>query len=184
MPTLPSHQGCAAIQSITAIPSASSSSIARVCHFCGTYLTVHDRRQRCIDTLFGRVTVDVPRVRMCVCGLPGFPTLKVARSPLTRLLPSAPKLVWFKRRDTTHVEFCLACLYPGRSRRHQSHFGLTEPSRLGSTIEPMRPTLRDFQRQTCNHLRIHGTSVRSACNEHHHGESTSLRRHRRRPRKA
>ncbi len=61
--------------------------IARVCRFCGTYLTVHDRRQRRIDTLFGRVTVEVPRVRMCMCGLPGFPTLKVARSPLTRLLP-------------------------------------------------------------------------------------------------
>ncbi|WP_299870065.1 ISKra4 family transposase [uncultured Roseobacter sp.] len=61
--------------------------IARVCRFCGTYLKVHDRRQRRIDTLFGRVTVEVPRVRMCMCGLPGFPTLKVARSPLTRLLP-------------------------------------------------------------------------------------------------
>ncbi len=61
--------------------------IERVCRFCGTYLPVHDRRQRRIDTLFGRVTVDVPRVRMCMCGLPGFPTLRVARSPLTRLLP-------------------------------------------------------------------------------------------------
>ena len=63
------------------------SEVARVCRFCGTYLPVHDRRQRRIDTLFGRVNVEVPRVRMCMCGLPGFPTLKVARSPLTRLLP-------------------------------------------------------------------------------------------------
>ena len=38
--------------------------IARVCRFCRTYLTVHDRRQRRIDTFFGRVTVEVPRVRM------------------------------------------------------------------------------------------------------------------------
>lgn len=43
--------------------------IARVCRFCGTYLAVHDRRQRRIDTLFGRVTVEVLRVRMCMCGL-------------------------------------------------------------------------------------------------------------------
>lgn len=62
------------------------SEIARVCRFCGTYLPVHDRRQRRIDTLFGRVTVEAPRVRICMCGLPGFPTLKVAQSPLTRLL--------------------------------------------------------------------------------------------------
>ncbi|AEI95557.1 ISKra4-like element ISRli1 family transposase [Roseobacter litoralis] len=70
------------------------SEIERVCRFCGTYLLVHDRRRRRIDTLFGRVTVEVPRVRMCMCGLPGFPTLKVARSPLTRLLPdhAAPEL--------------------------------------------------------------------------------------------
>ncbi len=61
--------------------------IARVCRFCGTYLPVHDRRQRRIDTLFGRVTVEAPRVRMCMCGLPGYPTLKVAHSPLTRILP-------------------------------------------------------------------------------------------------
>ena len=63
------------------------SEIARVCRFCGTYLPVHDRRQRRIDTLFGCVTVEAPRVRICMCGLPGFPTLKVAHSPLTRLLP-------------------------------------------------------------------------------------------------
>ena len=63
------------------------SEIARVCRFCGTYLPVHDRRRRRIDTLFGRVIVEAPRVRMCMCQLPGFPTLKVARSPLTRLLP-------------------------------------------------------------------------------------------------
>ena len=63
------------------------SEIARVCRFCGTYLPVHDRRQRRIDTLFGRVTVEAPRVRICMCGLPGFPPLKVAHSPLTRLMP-------------------------------------------------------------------------------------------------
>ena len=63
------------------------SEIARVCRICGTYLPVHDRRKRRIDTLFGRVTVEAPRVRICMCGLPGFPTLKVAHSPLTRLLP-------------------------------------------------------------------------------------------------
>lgn len=62
------------------------SEIARVCRFCGTYLPVHDRRQRHIGTLFGRVSVEAPRVRICMCGLPGFPTLKVAHSPLTRLL--------------------------------------------------------------------------------------------------
>ncbi|WP_299949443.1 ISKra4 family transposase [uncultured Ruegeria sp.] len=63
------------------------SEIARVCRFCGTYLPVHDRRQRRIDTLFGRVTIEAPRVRICMCEPPGLPMLKVAHSPLTRLLP-------------------------------------------------------------------------------------------------
>ncbi len=42
------------------------SEVARVCRFCGTYLPIHDRRRRQIDTLFGRVTVEVPRIRMCM----------------------------------------------------------------------------------------------------------------------
>jgi len=56
------------------------SEVARVCRSCGAYLPVHDRRQRRIDTLFGRVTGEVPRVRMCLCGLPGFPEFKAVLS--------------------------------------------------------------------------------------------------------
>lgn len=63
------------------------SEIARVCRFCDTYLPVHDRRRRHIDTLFSRVIVDTPRVRICICSLPEIPTLKVAHSPPTHLLP-------------------------------------------------------------------------------------------------
>jgi len=33
------------------------SEVSRVCRFCGSYLPVHDRGARRIDTLFGRVTV-------------------------------------------------------------------------------------------------------------------------------
>lgn len=62
------------------------SEIARVCQFCGSYLAVHDRRERRIDTLFGRITVAVPRVRMCMCGLSGHPEIMDAYSPLTRVL--------------------------------------------------------------------------------------------------
>ncbi len=62
------------------------SEVSRVCRFCGSYLAVHDRRERHIDTLFGRITVAVPRVRMCMCGLPGHPEIMAAYSPLTRVL--------------------------------------------------------------------------------------------------
>jgi hypothetical protein len=62
------------------------SEVSRVCRFCGSYLAVHDRRESRIDTLFGRVTVAVPRVRVCMCGLPGHPEFKAAYSPLTRVL--------------------------------------------------------------------------------------------------
>ena len=62
------------------------SEVARVCRDCHSYLPVHDRRNRQVDTLFGRVTVQAPRVRMCMCGLPGFPAYKAAYSPLTRIL--------------------------------------------------------------------------------------------------
>jgi hypothetical protein len=62
------------------------SEVSRVCRFCGSYLPVHDRRERSIDTLFGRITVAVPRVRMCMCGMPGYPKIRAAYSPLTRVL--------------------------------------------------------------------------------------------------
>jgi len=62
------------------------SEVSRVCRLCGSYLPVHDSRERRIDTLFGRITVAVPRVRMCMCGLPGHPKFKAADSPLTRVL--------------------------------------------------------------------------------------------------
>jgi hypothetical protein len=60
------------------------SEVERACPHCQAYLRVHDRRKRRVDTLFGRVTVEAPR--MCMCGLPGFPEFKVGHSPLTRIL--------------------------------------------------------------------------------------------------
>lgn len=61
--------------------------IERVCQTCQTYLPIHDHRSRRIDTLFGRVTVQAPRVRICMCRFPGFPECTTAFSPLTRVLP-------------------------------------------------------------------------------------------------
>lgn len=46
--------------------------IVRVCRFRGTYLPVHDRRRRRIETLFGRVILEAPQVRICMSGLPGY----------------------------------------------------------------------------------------------------------------
>ena len=63
------------------------SEVERVCPTCSTYLPVHDRRPRRIDTLFGRVTVEAPRVRICMCRFPKLPTFKAAFSPLTRIFP-------------------------------------------------------------------------------------------------
>lgn len=63
------------------------SEIERVCPTCQTYLPIHDRRSRRIDTLFGRVTVHAPRVRICMCRFPGFPECTAAFSPLTRVIP-------------------------------------------------------------------------------------------------
>lgn len=63
------------------------SEIERVCQTCQTYLPIHDRRSRRIDTLFGRVTVEAPRIRICMCRFPGFPNCTAAFSPLTRMLP-------------------------------------------------------------------------------------------------
>ena len=61
--------------------------IERVCRTCQTYLPIHDRRSRRIDTLFGRVTVDARRVRIRMCRFPGFPECTPAFSPLKRMLP-------------------------------------------------------------------------------------------------
>ena len=61
--------------------------VERVCPSCHSYLRVHDRRRRRIDTLFGRVTVEAPRIRLCMCRFPRFPEIKAAYSPLSRILP-------------------------------------------------------------------------------------------------
>lgn len=41
------------------------------CHHCGRRSAPLDRRQRTIQTLHGRITVDVPRFRACRCGQDG-----------------------------------------------------------------------------------------------------------------
>ncbi len=61
--------------------------VERVCPTCHSYLRVHDRRKRQIDTLFGRVTVEAPRIRICMCRFPHFPEIRAAFSPLSRILP-------------------------------------------------------------------------------------------------
>lgn len=63
------------------------SEVERVCATCSTYLPIHDHRPRRLDTLFGRVTVRAPRIRMCMCRFPSFPEFKSAYSPLTRIFP-------------------------------------------------------------------------------------------------
>ena len=63
------------------------SEIARVCRSCGAYLPVRDRRSHQIDTLFGRVTVEVPRVCVCQCrftGYSGFEASRIADVPRAR----------------------------------------------------------------------------------------------------
>lgn len=63
------------------------SKIERVLTDLQNYLPIHDRRTRRIDTLFGRVTVETPRVHICMCRFPGFPNCSAAFLPLTRILP-------------------------------------------------------------------------------------------------
>jgi hypothetical protein len=59
---------------------------ARVCGSCLKLRRLRDQRTRKIQTLFGTVTVDAPRISVCPCtGGPGF--VDVSWSPLTELLP-------------------------------------------------------------------------------------------------
>jgi hypothetical protein len=59
---------------------------ARVCVSCLKLRRLRDQRTRKIQTLFGTITVDAPRISLCPCGGgPGF--VDVSWSPLTELLP-------------------------------------------------------------------------------------------------
>jgi hypothetical protein len=61
-------------------------SCARVCRSCLKLRRLRDQRTRKIQTLFGAITVDAPRISVCSCkGGPGF--VDVSWSPLTELLP-------------------------------------------------------------------------------------------------
>ncbi|MGH7117734.1 MAG: ISKra4 family transposase [Acetobacteraceae bacterium] len=58
----------------------------RMCSECLTFQPVKDRRQRRLQTLFGTVDVEAPRLRICRCRLP--PGVdEVAFSPVSELLP-------------------------------------------------------------------------------------------------
>jgi hypothetical protein len=59
---------------------------ARVCGSCLGLRRLRDQRTRKIQTLFGTITVDAPRISVCPCrGDPGF--VDVSWSSLTELLP-------------------------------------------------------------------------------------------------
>jgi len=59
---------------------------ARVCGDCLGVRQVRDRRTRTLQTLFGTVTVDAPRLRLCACvNTQGLENLSF--SPLSKLLP-------------------------------------------------------------------------------------------------
>ena len=57
---------------------------ARVCGSCLKLRRLRDQRTRKIQTLFGTITVDAPRISACPCRSQGF--VDVSWSPLTDLL--------------------------------------------------------------------------------------------------
>ena len=59
---------------------------ARVCGDCLNFRPLRDRRTRKVQTLFGTITVDAPRIRVCSCGA-GSGFVDVSQSPLAELLP-------------------------------------------------------------------------------------------------
>jgi hypothetical protein len=62
------------------------STCARVCTDCLTLRRLRDSRTRKLQTLFGTIAVEAPRISACPCRNDwGF--LDVSRSPLTELLP-------------------------------------------------------------------------------------------------
>jgi hypothetical protein len=59
---------------------------ARVCGDCLKLRRLRDQRTRKIQTLFGTINVDAPRISVCPCRRgPGF--VDVSWSPLTELIP-------------------------------------------------------------------------------------------------
>lgn len=59
---------------------------ARVCSDCLRMRRIRDRRTRTLQTLFGTVSINVPRLKLCICvDAMGF--RDVSFSPLSKLLP-------------------------------------------------------------------------------------------------
>ena len=59
---------------------------ARVCTRCLRSQPIRDRRTRTLQTLFGTVRVDAPRIRLCAC-VDKTPFEEVSFSPIAELLP-------------------------------------------------------------------------------------------------
>ena len=108
---------------------------ARVCADCMGLREIRDHRTRTIQTLFGTVVVDAPRLKLCVCvDTKGFKDISI--SPLSELLPD---------RCTPEL------------RRTQSELGarhsFREAARLLATFLPCSP-----QNQSSVRNRLHRTS--------------------------
>jgi hypothetical protein len=58
----------------------------RVCSHCYRSQPIRDRRTRTLQTLFGTVRVEAPRIRLCTC-IDTAPFEEVSFSPLADLLP-------------------------------------------------------------------------------------------------
>jgi hypothetical protein len=102
----------------------------RICPACGVPQPLKDRRTRRLQTLFGTVEVEAPRIRVCRCRRRGrltAPVTEVVVSPVCALLTArcTPELERVQAELGAHTSFreaarILATLLPVSAANHES----------------------------------------------------------------
>lgn len=136
---------------------------ARVCGSCLGLRRLRDQRTRKIQTLFGTVTVDAPRISVCPCRSPGF--VDVSWSPLTELLPDrcTPELRRLQaelsaRHSYREAARLLEMLLPCAPLNHATMRNRTH--RVAADIEaPAPPELEAHDRPTEIMMAIDGAHI-------------------------
>jgi hypothetical protein len=139
----------------------------RVCGSCRGLRRLRDRRTRKIQTLFGTITVDAPRISACPCGSRGF--VDVSWSPLTDLLSDrcTPELRRLQaelsaRHSYREVARLLETFLPCAPGNHATMRNRTH--RVAADLEAMAPPDLEpaHERPTEIMMAIDGAHIRAA----------------------
>jgi len=122
----------------------------RLCPVCGCSRRIHDYRLRQLDTMFGRVTVRAPRVKLCVCQADTEGKVGSPLSPLSYFLPNraTPEFQRLQADMASRHSFREAARLVNTFLPCQVQSHVTIRNRLGHVAEKLEPSFASDMPET------------------------------------